>query len=340
MSEIIITTTNSISGVEIEKYLGLVTTNLVIGTNVFSDFLASFSDFFGGMSGTYRNQLDLLYKRALDDLTNKANKKRADAILGIKIDFDEISGQGKSMFMVSITGTAVRFKHNSVTAHKDCVTNDDLQVEIFLHRWSKRNVNAEISSSDWDMIFDNNLCQLASALYKNYLFSRNNLASSEANANTVEKFPQFLSTLSYEDAVNVIYNDYEKNSQAANVLIDKFMLFSPYQVLKLLENNNISRAVELLKYSKNEYTENDIKLMQEILQRLCELPDVWKVESVKAGILSSKMVDKYICKCGQHNSINMEYCNCGRNRKGLYSTQVNIIEAFKERVEVLEQIIK
>lgn len=59
MSEIIITTTNSISGVEIEKYLGLVTTNLVIGTNVFSDFLASFSDFFGGMSGTYRNQLDL-----------------------------------------------------------------------------------------------------------------------------------------------------------------------------------------------------------------------------------------------------------------------------------------
>ena len=38
MREIIITTTNSISGTEIEKYLGLVTTNLVIGTNVFSDF--------------------------------------------------------------------------------------------------------------------------------------------------------------------------------------------------------------------------------------------------------------------------------------------------------------
>jgi uncharacterized protein YbjQ (UPF0145 family) len=339
MSEIIITTTNSISGVEIEKYLGLVTTNLVIGTNVFSDFLASFSDFFGGMSGTYRNQLDLLYKRALDDLTNKANKKRADAILGIKIDFDEISGQGKSMFMVSITGTAVRFKHNSVTAHKDCVTNDDLQVEIFLHRWSKRSIYDDLSTSDWDIIFNNNLFQLAPSLYQNYLLARNNNAT-EASVNTVEKFPQFLSTLSYEDAVNVIYNDYENNYQAANKLIDKFMLFSPYHVLKLIENNNINRAVELLKYSKNKYTGDDIKLMQEILQRLDELPDVWKVESVKSGMLSSKKVDKYVCQCGRHNPIDAVYCDCGRNIKGLHYTQMNVIEAFKERVEVLEQIIK
>lgn len=340
MGEIIITTTNSISGVEIEKYLGLVTTNLVIGTNVFSDFMASFSDFFGGMSGTYRNQLDLLYKRALDDLTNKANKKRADAILGVKIDFDEISGQGKSMFMVSITGTAVRFLNNSSTIRNESVSYQRLQLETFLYRWSKRNVNAEISASDWDVIFENNLCQLAPDLYQNYLYARNNLAASEANANTVEKFPQFLSTLSYEDAVDVVYKDYEKNSMTANKLIEKFMLFSPYQALQLIECNNISRAVELLKYSKNEYTDNDIKLMREILQRLDKLPDVWKIESIKSGILSSKTVDKYICKCGQHNSMAAVYCNCGRNRKGLYSTQVNVIEAFREKVEVLEQIIK
>ena len=341
MREIIITTTNSISGVDIEKYLGLVTTNLVIGTNFLSDFIASFSDFIGGMCGVYSSQLDSLYERALNDLTNKANKKRADAILGVKIDFDEISGQGKSMFMVSITGTAVRFIHNPVVVCKGCVSNDNLELELFLNRWSKRGINYELSLSDWDMIFDNNLHQLTPSLYKSYLLAKNNLASPERCVDIKEKFPEFLSTLSYEDAVNVIYNDYENNYFEANALIDKLNLFCPYQVLKLIECNNISRAVELLKYSKNKYTDNDIKLMREILHRLENLPDIWKIDSVKSRLLSSKMVDKYLCQCGQHNSIEVEYCsNCGRNRKGLDCSQEKVVEEFKEKVEVLEKIIK
>ena len=149
-----------------------------------------------------------------------------------------------------------------------------------------------------------------------------------------------MSTLSYEDAVNVIYNDYVENYQAANKLIEKFNLFCPSQVLKLIESNNIGCAVQLLKYNKNEYTDNDIKLMQEILQRLDNLPDVWKLESVKSGILSSKTVDKYICQCGQHNPIDAVYCDCGKNIKGLHYSQMNVIEEFKEKVEVLERIIK
>ena len=44
----IITTTNTIENATIEKYLGEVTTNLVIGTGFFSDFTAQLTDFFGG----------------------------------------------------------------------------------------------------------------------------------------------------------------------------------------------------------------------------------------------------------------------------------------------------
>ena len=108
MKDIIITTTNNVENYVVDNYLGVVTANLVIGTNVFSDFVASLSDFFGGMSGTYRKQMDTLYERARDQISFEAKQKGANAILGYRIDFDEISGQGKSMFMISVSGTAVK----------------------------------------------------------------------------------------------------------------------------------------------------------------------------------------------------------------------------------------
>jgi uncharacterized protein YbjQ (UPF0145 family) len=47
---------------EIEKYFDLISTNVVLGTNVFSDLGASFSDFFGGTSDIYQNKLEKIYK--------------------------------------------------------------------------------------------------------------------------------------------------------------------------------------------------------------------------------------------------------------------------------------
>ena len=108
----IVTTTNSIENAEIEKYIDLISTNVVIGTNFFSDFGASLTDFFGGYSDSYQNKLQKIYSSAIDNLKQKAANMGANAILGLKIDFDEISGKGKSMFMISAIGTAVIIKHS------------------------------------------------------------------------------------------------------------------------------------------------------------------------------------------------------------------------------------
>ena len=102
----IITVTNDIQGHSIEKYVDTICANVVVGTNVFSDLAASLSDFFGGFSGTYRNKLELIYNEAKKDLKNKARNIGANAIVGFSVDFDEISGGGKSMFMISASGTA------------------------------------------------------------------------------------------------------------------------------------------------------------------------------------------------------------------------------------------
>ena len=52
MDKFIITTTPTIEGHPIKAYLGTINVNVVIGSNFFSDFAASFTDVFGGNSHT------------------------------------------------------------------------------------------------------------------------------------------------------------------------------------------------------------------------------------------------------------------------------------------------
>ncbi len=103
----IVTTTNSIEGYSIRKYLGVVNANVVIGTNLFSDIAASLTDVFGGRSDSYKSKLTTIYDEVMKELIGKAESYHADAIVGLHVDFDEVSGGGKSMFMVSASGTAV-----------------------------------------------------------------------------------------------------------------------------------------------------------------------------------------------------------------------------------------
>lgn len=108
----IITTSPIIENHTIIEYLGPIISNEVLGVNVISDSIASFSDFFGGASGIYRSKLDDLKKTVLNDLRNQAIGLGADAIVGFNIAFNEISGKGKQMFMATATGTAVKLGQN------------------------------------------------------------------------------------------------------------------------------------------------------------------------------------------------------------------------------------
>ncbi len=104
----IVTTTSSVEGARITEYIDLVSVNVVIGSNFLSDWKASVTDIFGGRSGTYQRKLDDAYEAALKQIKRRAEKLGADAIVGMKMDFGEVSGKEKSMFMVSAVGTAVK----------------------------------------------------------------------------------------------------------------------------------------------------------------------------------------------------------------------------------------
>lgn len=102
----LVTTTGNIEGGHIRKYIDVVSCNVVMGTNIFSDIAASFRDILGGRSASYKEQLEEAYEGVMEELVEKARQVGANALVGVKIDFDEISGGNKSMFMVSAVGTA------------------------------------------------------------------------------------------------------------------------------------------------------------------------------------------------------------------------------------------
>lgn len=104
---IIIVNTDRIAHYSIKEYKGLVTANQVVGANLFADMFAGLTDIVGGKSGAYRERLDVLYKDVKNQLTQKAVELGANAVIGFRIDFEEVSGKGKSMFMVTCIGTAV-----------------------------------------------------------------------------------------------------------------------------------------------------------------------------------------------------------------------------------------
>ena len=51
----ILSTTPNLEGYKIEKYLGVVTGETIIGANMFKDLFASVRDIVGGRSGAYEN---------------------------------------------------------------------------------------------------------------------------------------------------------------------------------------------------------------------------------------------------------------------------------------------
>ena len=103
----LMTTTPSVEGKQIVRYLGVVTGETIIGANVFRDFLAGVRDFFGGRSASYEAVLREAKDTALEEMARQAEALGTNAVVGIDLDYETVGGSG-SMLMVTCSGTAVR----------------------------------------------------------------------------------------------------------------------------------------------------------------------------------------------------------------------------------------
>jgi uncharacterized protein YbjQ (UPF0145 family) len=103
----IVSTTSTLQGKEIQEYLGIVSGEVIMGANVVRDFLAGITDIIGGRSGSYENKLAEGRELAIREMQEKARSLGADAVIGVDLDFETLR---EGMMMVIATGTAVRLK--------------------------------------------------------------------------------------------------------------------------------------------------------------------------------------------------------------------------------------
>ena len=102
----ITTTTPAVEGKRIIEYKEIVFREVVSGVNFVRDIAASFSNFLGGRSGSYEEELVNARQSALREMEQRAYAMGANAIVGVDIDY-EVLGADNGMLMVTASGTAV-----------------------------------------------------------------------------------------------------------------------------------------------------------------------------------------------------------------------------------------
>ena len=76
--------------------------------NILKDMFAGLRDFFGGRNKSSQDALREARVACLDELRREAGEIGAKAVIGIDLDYSEISGGGKSMLFLVATGKAVK----------------------------------------------------------------------------------------------------------------------------------------------------------------------------------------------------------------------------------------
>lgn len=105
----IITTTPNVEGKTIASYLGVVTGEAIMGTNIFRDLFAGIRDIVGGRAGAYEKELRKAREIALQEIEEAARALGANAVVAVDIDY-EVLGEKNGMLMVSVSGTAVKIQ--------------------------------------------------------------------------------------------------------------------------------------------------------------------------------------------------------------------------------------
>ena len=342
MNGFLITTTDTVEGVVIEKYIELISANIVLGANVFSDFAASFTDIFGGYSNTYQNKLDKIYDAAIKNLQQKAKELGANAIVGARFDFGEISAKGNSMFMVSATGMAVKAKYNSndsidnnpniksAVISYDRLNSELIRIQIIDHV-SK---NKLLSEYEWEHLLNNPIDEIFKPLLKRYLKLQDTTTNSEKLLS--QYFPKYIGVVNRNIAIDELYCNI--NSITLD-LLKKHQLFDACWVLKLINNGQIKDAISCLSITKSHYTKDDLEQMKKVSDALNNLPDTGHWE-IRKGIFGKEQ-KSFVCDNG-HKSADLTtgYCRtCGHNIKGITLEEDKIITNFNNTIKVLNSLL-
>jgi uncharacterized protein YbjQ (UPF0145 family) len=102
----ILLTTETAPNLNITKRIEIVTAECAFGMNMFKDLFAGVRNVVGGRSKAVQQTMRDSRRTALYELKREAYEVGANAVVGVDLDYVELSGAG-SMVMLVASGTAV-----------------------------------------------------------------------------------------------------------------------------------------------------------------------------------------------------------------------------------------
>ena len=104
--EAVMLTTETAPNLNITKRIEIVTAECAFGMKIFKDLFAGVRDIVGGRSKAVQNTLRDSRRTALYELKKEAYEVGANAVVGVDLDYMEMSSSG-SMVLLVASGTAV-----------------------------------------------------------------------------------------------------------------------------------------------------------------------------------------------------------------------------------------
>jgi uncharacterized protein YbjQ (UPF0145 family)/rubrerythrin len=354
-----VTTTSGIEEWSIQSYLGIVATHVVAGTGIGSDFLASFSDFFGGRSGAYQNQLASLYDEAIGQLGRKALTLGGNWLVGLRVDIDEISGKGMQMFMVTALGTAVRAVQSSeqasalsvaqnghVSASDVQVMQRRLQIQVAIEK-----EKLTLDDPTWEFIVQHRIEEAAPGVLDWLVEKAGDYSWQHMQAAPKQRAIAYFRSLPYEAAARVLYRALGDNpkivAMAAGIIKD-LSLRSLERDLEVINSQSQAarRAVlQIIEAHQPFYRANDVELLHRLASTVQDAFPT-RAEVVQAKGLLGGSKERWICReCGERgNDPESERCSkCGRDQQGFRYEEIGPSKALSilaERYRALVEVLK
>jgi len=356
-----VTTTNSFEGIEITDYLEPVTTHVVVGMNIFKDMLGGLTDIFGGKSETYQKTLANIDRDVIEQMKKIAILKGGNCVLGLRIDNDEISAQGKSMMMVTAIGTVAianfdtKTELDEINNNYKILPNNILKIlttkRIYLNEYE--NDTLKYDSFYWSFIVENRVDDLLTATLNYTLKETSNYkANTEMFSHTIKYFIEYLLVIDRNKAIEVLF-DRIRTIEAPNEIsklteiIIKSKLVEYKKALELLKNDNFNiqkAALQLLKFEKPTYEKYDIEIITEILDLIPQIFKERGTRSTSKGILSGRESETWDCECGQSKGIKNSYCSrCSRDIFGFKQDEAKhteILIKLENEFAILSDVIR
>ena len=92
----------------ITEQIDVITSECGYGINVFKNMPEDVKDIVGGRASAQQKVLRYLRQTCLDELRINAAEIDADAVIGVGLDYSEISGANGGLLVAIVSGTAVR----------------------------------------------------------------------------------------------------------------------------------------------------------------------------------------------------------------------------------------